>query len=106
MPADLTRGFHLEMLEVYRRAAAECGYRPQRFLAMVEERGGLEAARSLLAKSQPSEGLAILWEHQRLDLSMEATVCRQPWHKLFTESEIAVARKRLDDLGYLPEEPE
>jgi hypothetical protein len=43
---------------------------------------------------------SILWEHQRLDLSVEALVCEQPWRSLFTEDEIDEAKMRLKRLGY------
>ena len=88
------------MLDIYRRAAAECNYRPVRFLQMVTERGGVEAARELLRSAQPAEGLTTLWEHRRLDLSMEAHVCAHPWRSLFTSDEVEIARKRLAALGY------
>ncbi len=100
MPSPLERQFHQKMIEIYQRAARECDYRPTRFLQMVTERGGLAAARDLLRASRPAEGLSILWQHQRLDLSVEALVCEKPWRSLFTESEIAEAKKRLKDLGY------
>ncbi len=88
------------MIEIYHRADNECGYRPTRFLQMVNERGGLAAAKDLLRASRPAEGLTILWEHQRLDLSVEALVCDHPWRPLFTRDEMASAEKRLKDLGY------
>lgn len=100
MSSQLEQKFHQQMIEIYRRAAAECGYRPTRFLQMVNERGGLTAARDLLHASRPAEGLSILWEHDRLDLSVEALISREPWSSLFTEDEIAVAKKRLSELGY------
>jgi len=93
--SQLERQFHQKMIEIYQRAARECDYRPTRFLQMVTERGGLAAARDLLRASRPAEGLSILWQHQRLDLSVEALVCEEPWRSLFTEDEIAEAKKRL-----------
>ncbi len=100
MSSQLEQKFHQQMIEIYRRATSECGYRPTRFLQMVNERGGLAAARDLLHASRPAEGLSILWEHNRLDLSVEALICREPWSSLFTEDEIAVAKERLKELGY------
>lgn len=96
----LARRFHQEMMGIYERAARECSYRPTRFLRMVTERGGLEAARELLKSTRPAEGLTTLWEHGRLDLSMEALVCQEPWRALFTDDEIDMARQRLEHLGY------
>ena len=100
MASQLERQFHQKMIEIYQRAASECDYRPIRFLQMVNERGGLVTARDLLRASQPAEGLSILWEKQRLDLSVEALVREEPWRSLFTQDEIAEADKRLKALGY------
>ena len=91
MSLNLEQQFHQKMVDIYQRAASECNYRPIRFLQMVTERGGLGAAKALLHASRPAEGLRILWEHQRLDLSVEALVCEEPWSALFTKEEIVKA---------------
>lgn len=96
----LERAFHEAMLGVYHSALNECGYRAARFFQMVNERGGLQSAKDLLHSSGYSEGLTTLWEHKRLDISMEALVLRDPWSQLFTEEELATARRRLDELEY------
>lgn len=98
--SKLERQFHREMLEIYKLCVRECNYRPTRFVDMVNDRGGLDAARALLAAPTPAMGLTTLYELGRLDLSMEALVCRDPWRTLFTADEIAVAEKRLMDFGY------
>jgi len=87
------------MRNIYRQAAAELDYRPTRFLQMVDELGGIAAAKELLA-APVQEGFTTLWEHGRLDLSMEALVLQPQWHGLFTPSELAEARRRLDEAGY------
>lgn len=56
---DLEQQFHQAMLDIYRRAAAETGYKPTYFLQMVSELGGLEAARTLLQKTGMSDGFAV-----------------------------------------------
>jgi len=43
------------MLSIYDRALDECGYKATRFLRLVNERGGLEAAKFLLHE-ELSEG--------------------------------------------------
>lgn len=96
----LEKDFHEAMLNIYHSALKECGYRATRFLQMVNERGGLQAAKDLLHSSGYSEGLTTLWEHKRLDLSMEALVLRDPWSQLFAEEERSTARRRLDELEY------
>lgn len=102
MASTLERDFHNAMLEIYRRAASECNYRPTRFQHMVNERGGLQAAKDLLKSERHSEGLTTLWEHNKLSISMEALVLQPRWRSLFTEVELAVAQKRLSELGYDP----
>lgn len=101
MPAvvdPLERRFHAQMIDIYRRAAAECRYRPTRFLQMVNERGGLAAAKDLLRTARPSEGLTILWKAGRLDLTVESLVLQEPWRTLFTAEELDEADRRLKEL--------
>ena len=49
--ADLESRFHAGMLKIYEDAKRECNYHATRFLVMVHERGGVGAARQLLAVS-------------------------------------------------------
>ena len=67
---------------------------------MVAENGGLKAAQKLLASSEPSSGFTVLWEHHRLDLSVESLVLRPDYFLLFTEQEREIARVRLAEYGY------
>jgi len=96
---DLEKMFHQEMLLIYTRAKSECKYNATRFFQMVNEHGGVEAARILL-RSPLSEGFAALWSYGRLDLSMEALVLQSSWKPLFTSEELAIAEKRLKEAGY------
>lgn len=93
--------FHQKMVEVYERAKTECHYNAVRFHQMVQSEGGLLTAKKLLASSHYPEGLTRLWELKRLDISMEALVLKEPWCQLFTSQELSVARKRLEELGYI-----
>ena len=67
---------------------------------MLEEHGGVETAKRLLAKSEPQSGLFELWQLNLLHESMEAVVLQDKFHPLFTEAELAEAHRRLDELGY------
>ena len=91
--------FHEAMLEIYGRAKTECHYNASRFLQMVGERGGLETARYLLHAGL-SDGFTALWNCNRLDLTVEAYVLKPEWQGLFTQDELAIARKRLAEVGY------
>lgn len=94
MSEDLKRRFHEEMRRTYREAA-EFGYRPTYFLRMVEELGGVEAAKALLRKGI-SDGLERLAHEERLDISMEHLVLTEPWSQLFTDEEKKLARWALE----------
>lgn len=88
------------MLDIYLRAKSEAGYNASRFLGMVSEQGGYEAARALLHASKVSDGYTALWERQRLDLTVEALILKSEWRDLFSNAERDVARQRLIEYGY------
>ena len=89
------------MLRIYEDATT-FGYYPTYFLGMVQELGGVAAAKQLLKGSDISDGLTRLWEEERLDISMEALILQEPWRSLFNDAELNRARRRLEDLGYDP----
>ena len=96
----LEEQFHEEMLGIYDRAKRECQYNATRFLQMVSQEGGLQAAHTLLATSDVSDGFTTLWRKDRLDLSVEALILRSQWRSLFSEAELERARKRLAAVNY------
>ncbi len=99
----LKEKFHRRMITIYETAKAECGYNPSYFIESVEQRGGLGTAKELLAKKGHSDGLTRLWEEGRLDISLEAAVLEAQWAPLFTEQELASAKRRLTALDYFKE---
>ena len=76
------------------------GYIATYFLQMLEEHGGRETAKRLLAKSEPQTGLFELWRLNLLHESMEAVVLQEQYKMLFTEAELAEAHRRLEELGF------
>lgn len=101
--ADTEAEFHRALVATYRRAKSEIGYNATRFIQLVSAAGGQEAARQLLQASAPSDGFTTLWEHGRLDLSVEAQVLRPEFQTLFTDAELEIARDRLGKYGYRPQ---
>lgn len=97
---ELERRFHQAMIDVYINAKRECNYNATYFLRMVNEYGGLQAARRLLASDKITYGFTALWECGRLDLSMEANVLKPEFAPLFTDVEREIARTRLVQYGY------
>jgi hypothetical protein len=95
MPTELEIRFHEAMLEIYRCAKFDAGYNATRFLGMVSEQGGYEAARTLIHASNVSDGYTALWERGHLELTVEALILKPEWHDLFSEKERNIARDRL-----------
>lgn len=71
-----------------------------RFLQMVSQDGGLATAKRLLWSDTPSDGFTTLWEHRRLDLTVEAHVLRDEFATLFTDDDRKRARERLEQYGW------
>lgn len=63
-------------------------------------RASLLAAKQLISKPGNTYGFATLWEHGRLDLSVEAHVLKPEYEPLFTEEERQICRERLEQFGY------
>jgi hypothetical protein len=87
--------FDAAMEEIYYYAKREIGYNATRFLVMVKELGGLQAAHQLLAGERIHDGFAELLLAGRPDLTVEALVLREEFQPLFSESELRIARERL-----------
>ena len=95
---QLEMQFHADMVNIYKTAKKDCGYNAARFLQLIANKGGVEAARQLIVKQ--TDGFSALAEFGRLDLSVEAYVLKPEYVSLFTEEERNVCRERLRGLGY------
>ena len=100
-PESLSICFERAMREACMESA-RLGYYPHIFIKMLDDLGGVGAVRRLLASDEAQYGLARLWEMGALHLSTEAHVVKEKWAPLFTESERAEARRRLEEYGYQP----
>lgn len=68
---------------------------------MLGAMGGLAAAKQLISKPGSTDGFTTLWEHGRLDLSVEAHILKPEYIELFTDEERRVCRERLEQFGYV-----
>ena len=98
--ATLEQAFSNEMKNIYITAKKDLGYNATRFLQLLSQKGGVEAARQLIAKDGGTYGFEVLWEAGRLDLSVEALVLDPKYLPLFSESECEICRERLLLHGY------
>lgn len=88
------------MKAIYDRGRSEANYNASYFLGMLSQHGPRETANRLLAAPTVSDGFASLWERGRLDLTVEAVATQPRFASLFTEDQVAVARRRLEQFGY------
>lgn len=70
-------------------------YRPAQFLQMLGSLGGYATAVQLLGSKDISEGFKTLWEHKRLDLTVEALVLEGQWRTHFPQILQDAAARRL-----------
>lgn len=96
----LEKRFEQDMIDIYTIAKKECGYNASRFLQMLGDKGGLAAAKQLIRKPGGTDGFTTLWEHGRLDLSVEAHVLKPEYAELFSDEECRMCRERLEQFGY------
>ncbi len=91
--------FQHAMIDVY-ETAREHGYTPTYFKQMLDKYQGVEAAKRLLTAPRVQSGLMRLWELGLLKHCMEAAVIEERFRELFTDTEIAEARRRLEELDF------
>src|SRR4051812_18690015 len=94
--------FHGRMVDIWRRARTEASYNATRYIQIVSEVGGVEAARRLVVRDTPSDGFTSLWEKHRLDLTVESLVLERQFEALFGDELRDTARRRLSDYGWTP----
>lgn len=97
---DIEAQFDADMENTYLVAKRDLKYNASYLRQMIDQFGGLGAAKRLIAKDNISEGFIKLWELNRLDLTAEALVLKPEYASLFADDEKAKARKRLTDVGY------
>lgn len=94
-PLSLEIEFEGRMRQVYEDAKEHAGYSANRFLQMVERRGGIETAHRLLAAKETSPGFDRLFAAGFKHLSVEAVVLDERFTPLFSHAEREIARRRL-----------
>lgn len=97
---EIEKQFHRAMRDVYANALRECKYNATRFIQMVENHGGVEAAKILLHTPGFQYGFTELWKCGCLKLTMEALVLQPQYAALFTDEEREIAKTRLQDCGF------
>lgn len=100
----LEKQFNDDMKDIYLMAKKDIKYNASRFWQLVCEKGGVQAAKTLIAKEGGTYGFEILWENKRLDLSVEAHVLKSKYYDLFTDEERTMCKNRLMQFEFDPEQ--
>lgn len=98
----LRQTFHEELLGLYKRIVKELKYKSPRLLEMMNKYGGYEAVIKILPTDAHTFDFTLLWEQERLDLSIEALVTKERYKALFPEEVVTFCQKRLDEYNYAP----
>ena len=73
---QIKQSFHNEMILIYKRITKELKYKSPRLIDLINKHGGYEAAIKYLATESSVQDFAVLWENERLDLSIEVYLTR------------------------------
>ena len=98
---ELESEFHQAMFNIYQEALRDLRYNARLFVEMVARHGGVETARRLLNTEDIQYGFDKLWEHRRLDLTVECHALQPRFKVLFDQDILREATRRLKDLGYI-----
>jgi hypothetical protein len=80
--------------------AVSLGYPPNDFRRMLNEKGGFEAVKQIVAKREPSTGFYRLYDLGKTNLTCEAIIVETRWRTFFEADLLAIAEKRLQDFKY------
>ena len=100
MDISLEYKLRTEFLKAVNICKNKYGYNPTRFLQMLGKYGPVTAAINLVVNPKFHDGFTKMWELERLDLTVEATIRRSPYNQLFTQEVLDKAKEKLDNLGY------
>ncbi|MGL5380454.1 HNH endonuclease, partial [Clostridium sp.] len=100
--------FHNEMINLYKTISKQLKYKSTKLLDMINKYGGYEAAIKFIKSESNTFDFTILWENERLDLSVEALITNPKHRDLFPEEVVSFCDRKLKDYNFSPrkiEEP-
>lgn len=97
---DLEMACAQDLIALYRRMWAECGYRASNLIKAMNNHGALATVRALINAPTPSDGFVAMLIRSRLTLTVEAVAVGAAWNRALTAAELEKAYIRLDECGY------
>ncbi len=99
---QLKKLFHQDMIDLYKQIIKSVKYKPTRLMDYINKYGGYEAAVKYISTESNVQDFAILWEKERLDLSVEALITKEQYRELFNEDIVNFCDRKLKEYSYAP----
>ena len=99
---QLKKSFHQEMIALYKRMTKELKYKSPRLMDLINKYGGYEAAVKYITTENNVQDFAVLWENERLDLSVEALITNVRYRDLFMDDIVKYCDRKLEEYSYAP----
>ena len=99
---QLKKAFHQEMITLYKRMTKELKYKSPRLMDLINKYGGYEAAVKYITTENNVQDFAVLWENERLDLSVEALITNAHYRDLFMDDIVKYCDRKLEEYSYAP----
>lgn len=99
---QLKKSFHQEIINLYKKIIKSIKYKPTRLMDYINKYGGYEAAVKYISTESNVQDFAVLWEKERLDLSVEALITSETYRSLFQEELVAFCDHKLKEYSYAP----
>lgn len=96
------QAFHNEMISLYKTISKQLKYKSTKLLDMINKYGGYEAAIKFIKSESNTFDFTILWENERLDLSVEALITNAKYRELFPEEVVSFCDRKLKDYNFSP----
>lgn len=99
---QLKKLFHQEIIDLYKQIIKSVKYKPTRLMDFINRYGGYEAAVKYISTESNVQDFAVLWEKERLDLSVEALITKEQYRPLFSEEILSFCDRKLKEYSYAP----
>ena len=99
---QLKKLFHQEIIDLYKQIIKSVKYKPTRLMDYINRYGGYEAAVKYISTESNVQDFTILWEKERLDLSVEALITKEQYRELFSEDILSFCDRKLKEYSYAP----
>lgn len=99
---QLKKAFHQEMINLYKHMTKELKYKSTKLMDLINKYGGYEAAVKYITSEGNVQDFTVLWEHERLDLSVEALITKPAFRELFLDDIVTHCERKLAEYSYAP----